>query len=98
MNSTSEDKQSSNEQSSKYQLANFSRKELEELLSEEFSQKTFRARQIFKWAYQALAQAGKLSDFSDMTDISLEFREVLSNSFELPQLEIESYQESRRNN
>lgn len=84
----------SDEKETKLPIGNYTRRELEQLLAENFNQKPFRARQVFKWLYQNLREQGKVTDFSDMTDISLEFRKTLSEAFSLPSLEIVNFQES----
>src|SRR5574344_1471349 len=52
-------------------------KKLEKVM-EEYGQKPFRARQLYKWIYEKNA-----TDFDQMSDISLSFREVLKKDFEI---------------
>lgn len=61
-----------------FNLYNFSKKSLEELLVNTYKQKSFRATQLFTWLYQK-----KVDNFDDMSDISKDFREVLKKDFEI---------------
>lgn len=54
----------------------FSRAALEKLLVEEFDMPRFRAQQIFSWVYRR-----RIENFSEMTDLSQEAREVLARQF-----------------
>ena len=49
--------------------------DLEELMIS-LGQKKYRATQIFKWIYER-----GVTNFDEMSDISLSFREVLNNEF-----------------
>ncbi len=64
-------------------LYDYKIEKLEELLVNEYSQKKYRATQIFKWIYEK-----RVDDFSLMSDISLKFQETLKNEFclEKPQI------------
>lgn len=59
-------------------LFNYSRKKLEELLTEKYNQKRFRATQLFNWIYTK-----KIYDFDLMSDISKTFIDVLKKDFTL---------------
>lgn len=58
---------------------------LEELKEEmkEFGEKPFRAEQIYKWLYEA-----RISDFDEMTNLSLELREKLKQIYEIKEFKI----------
>ena len=62
---------------------------LEQLMVER-GQKKFRAVQLYTWMYEKEAQS-----FDEMTDISLSFREVLKNDFNLELPKIFTKQESK---
>ena len=53
---------------------------LDELKEElkEIGEKPFRAEQIYKWLYEA-----RVSDFDEMTNLSLELREKLKQIYEI---------------
>lgn len=53
-------------------------KKLENIMVEEFGLKTFRAKQLYKWLYEA-----KVTTFDEMTDISLVLRETFKEKFSL---------------
>lgn len=63
-------------------LCNYTRQELEQLFVH-LGEKPFRASQVIKWIHQH-----QVTDFSQMTNLSLKFREILQNNFTvtLPQL------------
>ena len=54
--------------------------DLDELKQEliNLGEKAFRAEQIFKWLYQ-----DRVTDFNDMTNLSLELREKLNNTYKI---------------
>ena len=58
---------------------------LDELKDElkEIGEKPFRAEQIYKWLYEA-----RVSDFDDMTNLSLELREKLKQVYEIKKFKI----------
>ena len=58
---------------------------LEELKEEmkEIGEKPFRAEQIYKWMYEA-----RVSDFDEMTNLSLELREKLKQIYEIKEFKI----------
>lgn len=58
-----------------YNLYDFTLEKLQSLMVEYF-QKPFRARQLFKWIYEK-----RVTNFDDMSDISLSFREILKSDF-----------------
>lgn len=60
-----------------YNIYDYTLEKLQSLMVE-YSQKPFRARQLFKWIYEK-----RCTDFNDMSDISLTFRKVLKTDFEL---------------
>ena len=64
---------------------------LEELKEEmkEFGEKPFRAEQIYKWLYEA-----RISDFDEMTNLSLELREKLKQIYEIKEFKILKKQEA----
>ncbi len=59
-----------------YNLYNYSLKQLQDLLVNKYNQKPFRATQIFTWIYLK-----GVSDFSLMSDISKDFRDILKKDF-----------------
>ena len=59
-----------------YNIYDFELKKLENLLQEEFSEKPFKAKQIFQWVYKR-----EVFDFDQMTDLSKAFREKLKENF-----------------
>ena len=56
---------------------------------QELGQKPFRAEQIFKWLYQ-----DRVSSFDEMTNLSLELREVLKEEYEIKEYKILKKQEA----
>ena len=58
---------------------------LDELKEElkEIGEKPFRAEQIYKWIYEA-----RVSDFNEMTNLSLELREKLNQNYEIKKFKI----------
>ena len=58
---------------------------LDELKEElkEIGEKPFRAEQIYKWLYEA-----RVSDFDEMTNLSLELREKLNQNYEIKKFKI----------
>lgn len=56
-------------------LYNFPIEKLEKLMEEE-GQKKYRATQLFKWIYEK-----RVSNFDEMTDVSLSFRETLKEKY-----------------
>ena len=64
-------------ETSKINLLNFSREEMEEFFVQ-LGEKPFRASQVFKWMYQ-----GGIDDFSQMTNLSKELRTRLSEIAEI---------------
>ena len=58
---------------------------LDELKEElkEIGEKPFRAEQIYKWLYEA-----KVSNFNEMTNLSLELREKLNQNYEIKEFKI----------
>ena len=63
-------------------IKNYSLDELKEELKE-IGEKPFRAEQIFKWLYEA-----RVSNFDDMTNLSLELREKLKQAYEIKEFKI----------
>lgn len=65
-----------------YNLYDFTLEKLQSLMVEYF-QKPFRARQLFKWIYEK-----RETNFDNMSDISLSFREILKSDFvcQLPKI------------
>lgn len=57
-------------------LYDYKLEKLEELLMNNYSQKKYRATQIFKWIYEK-----RIDNFELMSDISIKFKEVLKNEF-----------------
>lgn len=53
---------------------------------ESIGEKKFRAGQIFEWL-----QAKRVSTFSEMTNLSKELREKLSENFFIPRLSVERH-------
>ena len=66
--------------------------DLEQLKQEmvKIGQKPFRAEQIFKWIYQE-----RVSDFDDMTNLSIELREILKQKYTLNEYKIIKRQEAK---
>ena len=66
--------------------------DLEQLKQEmvKIGQKPFRAEQIFKWIYQE-----RVSDFDDMTNVSIELREILKQKYTLNEYKIIKRQEAK---
>ena len=62
-----------------------------EMLLDELSEKKFRAKQVFSWLHQK-----RVFDFEEMTDLSKDLRQKLSDSFEIPVPEIERKLMSRK--
>ena len=58
-------------------IKDYSLDELKEELKE-IGEKPFRAEQIYKWLYEA-----KVSNFNEMTNLSLELREKLNQNYEI---------------
>ena len=70
------------------QIKNYNLPELkEEMIA--IGQKPFRAEQIFKWLYQE-----KVSSFDDMTNLSLELRELLKENYTMNEYRILKKQEA----
>ena len=63
-------------------IKDYSLDELKEELKE-IGEKSFRAEQIFKWLYEA-----RVSNFDDMTNLSLELREKLKQAYEIKEFKI----------
>ncbi len=63
-------------------IKDYSLDELKEELKE-IGEKPFRAEQIFKWLYEA-----RVSNFDDMTNLSLELREKLKQAYEIKEFKI----------
>ena len=63
-------------------IKDYSLDELKEELKE-IGEKPFRAEQIFKWLYEA-----RVSNFDDMTNLSLELREKLKQVYEIKEFKI----------
>lgn len=61
-----------------YNLYDFKIEKLEELLMTNYFQKKYRATQLFKWIYEK-----RVTNFDEMSDISLAFREILNRDFKL---------------
>ena len=61
------------------------------MLLDELSEKKFRAKQVFSWLHQK-----RVFDFEEMTDLSKDLRQKLSDSFEIPVPEIERKLMSRK--
>lgn len=74
---------------SKTNLFGYSLNSLEELM-ESLGEKPFRGRQLFKWIY-----SNRLTDFNQMTDFSLKFREKLSKKFIIKGLDCIDTQRSK---
>lgn len=72
----------------KENLYNFSLPELEKRMIS-MGQKSFRAKQLFKWIYEK-----KVENFDEMSDISLSFREVLKENFEIKKPKLYKMQKS----
>ncbi len=66
--------------------------DLEQLKQEmvKIGQKPFRAEQIFKWIYQE-----RVSNFDDMTNLSIELREILKQKYTLNEYKIIKRQEAK---
>ena len=66
--------------------------DLEELKEEmkQIGEKPFRAEQIFKWLYE-----DKVKSFDEMTNLSLELREKLTQNYTMCNFEIIRKQESK---
>lgn len=62
----------------KRDICELNSEELSEILINEFSEKRFRATQIYEWLHKK-----KAADFSDMTNISKDLREKLSEAFRI---------------
>ncbi len=63
-------------------IKDYSLEELKEELKE-IGEKPFRAEQIYKWLYEA-----RVSDFDEMTNLSLELREKLKQIYEIKEFKI----------
>ncbi len=63
-------------------IKDYSLDELKEALKE-LGEKPFRAEQIFKWLYET-----RVSNFDDMTNLSLELREKLKQTYEIKEFKI----------
>ena len=63
-------------------IKDYSLDELKEELKE-IGEKPFRAEQIYKWLYEA-----KVSNFNEMTNLSLELREKLNQNYEIKEFKI----------
>ena len=66
----------------KRDICELNSEELSEILINEFSEKRFRATQIYEWLHKK-----KAADFSDMTNISKDLRERLSEAFRITVME-----------
>ena len=66
----------------KRDICELNSEELSEILINEFSEKRFRATQIYEWLHKK-----KAADFSDMTNISKDLRERLSKAFRITVME-----------
>ena len=69
-------------------IKDYSLDELKEELKE-IGEKPFRAEQIYKWIYEA-----RVSDFDEMTNLSLELREKLKQIYEIKEFKILQKQEA----
>ena len=69
-------------------IKDYSLDELKEELKE-IGEKPFRAEQIYKWIYEA-----RVSDFDEMTNLSLELREKLKQVYEIKEFKILKKQEA----
>lgn len=58
-------------------------KKLEDIIVNEYGQKKFNAEQIFKWVYK-----NGVTNFDEMSNISLKFREILKREFSFVEPEI----------
>lgn len=67
----------------KIDILSLDRKELEEVIVSELSEKKFRALQIYDWLH-----VKKVTDFSEMTNLSADLRTKLNNRFCIKQLNI----------
>lgn len=76
----------------KQDIKNFSIKELETFFQEK-KIPAFRARQIFKWVYMK-----QTDSFSDMTDLSKDFRKDADAIFSNPRLEMAEIKKSKKDN
>ena len=61
------------------------------MLLDELSEKKFRAKQVFSWLHQK-----RVFDFEEMTDLSKDLRQKLSDNFEIPVPDIERKLMSRK--
>ena len=71
----------------KQDIRDYSIKELEKFLGEN-KKKPFRAKQIYEWLWKKSA-----STFNEMTNLSLELRELLNNAFIIPKI-VEKHSQS----
>jgi 23S rRNA (adenine2503-C2)-methyltransferase len=71
------------------EIRNLSLQELEQYFTD-IGQKSFRAKQVFKWLYQRDAQS-----FAEMTDVALPVRERLAEDFVFTQLRVVHHLVSR---
>ena len=63
-------------------IKDYSLEELKEELKE-MGEKPFRAEQIYKWIYES-----RVSNFDEMTNLSLELREKLKKDYEIKEFKI----------
>lgn len=74
-----------------YNLYDYDLEKLQELMLE-YGQKPFRAKQLFSWIYKK-----EVTNFDEMSDISLSFRETLKKDFEIKKPKIHTKQVSKDN-
>ena len=74
-----------------YNLYDYELEKLQELMLE-YGQKPFRAKQLFSWIYKK-----EVTNFDEMSDISLSFRETLKKDFEIKKPKIHTKQVSKDN-
>ena len=74
-----------------YNLYDYELEKLQELMLE-YGQKPFRAKQLFSWIYKK-----EVTNFDEMSDISLSFRETLKKDFEIRKPKIHTKQVSKDN-
>ena len=63
-------------------IKNYTIEELKEEMNK-IGEKPFRAEQIYKWIYEA-----RVSDFEEMTNLSLDLRNKLKENYELKEFKI----------
>lgn len=74
-----------------YNLYDFELEKLQNLMLE-YGQKPFRAKQLFSWIYKK-----EVTNFDEMSDISISFREILKKDFEIKKPKIHTKQISKDN-